>query len=103
VKAKTVGMSTAAGHKTTLSYDYLILATGTRTTEPTPFKGLGSTETTKAALHDFQSRVSKAKKIVVAGAGITGVEVAGELGYWHTSKEIILVSIFVQSHAIPTS
>jgi NADH dehydrogenase FAD-containing subunit len=92
-KAKTVGISSATtGHKTTLSYDYLILATGTRTIEPTPFKGLGSTETTKAGLHDFQARVAKAKKIIVAGAGITGVEVAGELGYWHPSKEIILVS-----------
>jgi hypothetical protein len=97
-KAKTVGISSATtGHKTTLSYDYLILATGTRTTEPTPFKGLGLTETTKAALHDFQARVAKAKKIVVAGAGITGVEVAGELGYWSPSKEIILVSISAQN------
>jgi NADH dehydrogenase FAD-containing subunit len=93
-RAKTVSISSATtGHKTTLSYDYLILATGTRTTEPTPFKGLGPTETTKAALHDFQARIAKAKKIVVAGAGITGVEVAGELGYWCPSKEIILVSI----------
>jgi NADH dehydrogenase FAD-containing subunit len=101
VKAKTVEISTSAGHKTILSYDYLILATGTRTTEPTPFKGLGSTETTKAALHDFQARVAKAKKIVVAGAGITGVEVAGELGYWSPSKEIILVSISAQNMPSP--
>jgi NADH dehydrogenase FAD-containing subunit len=103
VKAKTVGISTATGHKTTLSYDYLILATGTRTKEPTPFKGLGPTETTKAALHDFQARVAKAKKIVVAGAGITGVEVAGELGYWHPSKEIVLVSISAQTPPISTN
>jgi hypothetical protein len=97
-KAKTVGISSATtGHKITLSYDYLILAAGTRTTEPTPFKGLGSTEATKVALHNFQAQVAKAKKIVVAGAGITGVEVAGELGYWSPSKEIILVSISAQN------
>jgi NAD(P)H-nitrite reductase large subunit len=92
VKAKKVRISSATGHST-LDYDFLILATGSRTTVPTPLKGLESTEVTKAALNDFQARVSKAKKIVVAGAGITGVEVAGELAYYGHSKEIILVSI----------
>jgi apoptosis-inducing factor 2 len=91
VEAKRVGISSATGHAT-LEYDFLILATGSRTTEPTPFKGLGPTETTKAALHDFQARVAKAKKIIVAGAGITGVEVAGELAFYGHSKEVILVS-----------
>lgn len=93
VGAKTIRISSATG-KATLQYDFLILATGSRTTEPTPFKGLGPTEATKTALHDFQARVRRAKKIVVAGAGITGVEVAGELGYYGHSKKIILVSIY---------
>jgi NADH dehydrogenase FAD-containing subunit len=92
IETKKVGISSATGHGT-LEYDFLILATGSRTTEPTPFKGLGPTETTKAALYAFQARVGKAKKIVVAGAGITGVEVAGELAFYGHSKEIILVSI----------
>ncbi|RFU35494.1 hypothetical protein B7463_g854, partial [Scytalidium lignicola] len=92
VVAKKVEISSATGHAT-LEYDYLILATGTRTAESTPFKGLGSTEATKAALHDFQAQVKRAKTIVVAGAGVTGVEVAGELGYsYGQSKEIILLS-----------
>lgn len=77
-----------------LSYDFLVLSTGTRTKERTPLKGLGATEATKAALHDFRGKVEKAASIVVAGAGITGVEVAGELGYaYGTSKKITLVRI----------
>lgn len=75
-----------------LEYDHLILATGSRTINDTPLKGLGSTDKTKAALHDFQGRIEKAKIIVVAGGGVTGVEVAGELGFQYGRiKEILLV------------
>lgn len=66
---------------TTVAYDFLILATGTRTRDPTPFKGLGSTENTKEALHTLQHQVKEAKNIVVAGAGPTGIEFAAEVKY----------------------
>ncbi|KAK9427249.1 hypothetical protein V1505DRAFT_334675 [Lipomyces doorenjongii] len=86
---KKVGLS---GDKT-IGYDYLILATGSSTKGNLPFKTLGTTEATKDALHDFQARVKKAKTIVVAGAGATGVETAGELGFeYGTQKEIILIA-----------
>lgn len=88
------------GHKLvkTVGYDFLIIGTGSRSKEfdddvKAPFKGLGSTEVTKDALHEFQELVKKSKTIVVAGAGPTGVETAGELGYeYGKSKKIILVS-----------
>ena len=92
VEAKTVEISGSTGNGS-LDYDFLVLATGSRTKADTPFKGLGSTETTKDALRDFQARVEKAKTIVIAGAGVTGVEAAGELGFeYGRQKEIILVS-----------
>ncbi|EXJ89133.1 hypothetical protein A1O3_02197 [Capronia epimyces CBS 606.96] len=92
VHAKTVGLSGSTGLRT-LDYDFLILATGSRTHGGIPFKVLGSTEATKDALHDFQARVKKAKTIVIAGAGVTGVEVAGELGFeYGKQKEIILIA-----------
>jgi NADH dehydrogenase FAD-containing subunit len=59
-----------------------------------PFKNLSSTEATKAALHDWAERIKAAKSIVVAGAGLTGIELAGELGqeYGITGqKQITLV------------
>ena len=91
VESKKVGIA-AQSDTRTLDYDFLILATGSHTKENTPFKSLGSTEVTKNALHDFQARVKKAKTIVIAGAGVTGVEVAGELAFeYGRQKEIILV------------
>ena len=90
VEAKIVGISTGE----TLEYDYLIAATGSRTRAHTPFKGLGSTKETRDALHDFQSEVKEAKTIVIAGAGVTGVEAAGELAFeYGREKKIVLVSM----------
>lgn len=89
---KSVDISGSYGNKT-LSYDFLILATGSRTKNNTPFKGLSTTEATKVALHDFQKRIKKAETIVVAGGGVTSVEVAGELASEYGGhKSITLVS-----------
>ena len=89
-EAKRVGIS---GNQT-LDYDYLVLATGSRARGDIPFKGLRTTEETKDAVHDFQARVTKAKTIVIAGAGVTGVEAAGELAFeYGRQKEIFLVGL----------
>jgi NADH dehydrogenase FAD-containing subunit len=77
-----------------LEYDFLIIATGTRMVGGMPLKSLGSTEETRNKLHDYQKRIVAAKTIVVAGAGVTGVEVAGELGeQFGKVKNITLVTI----------
>jgi hypothetical protein len=92
-EAKTVQISSPEGMKI-LNYDYLVLATGTRINGNVPLKGLGSTEATKTALYDFQAQIGRANTIVIAGAGVTGVEVAGELGFeYGEQKEIVLVSL----------
>jgi NADH dehydrogenase FAD-containing subunit len=91
VEEKTVRIAGLSGDET-LHYDYLVIATGSRTKADTPFKSLGSTEDTKQALHELQARVKTAKTIVIAGAGITGCEVAGELATGYESqKEVILL------------
>lgn len=93
VEAKKVKISTSTGANE-LHYDYLILATGARIKGDLPMKGVGSTEATKLALHKYQDHIKKAKTIVVAGAGITGSEVVGELGFrYGRDKKIILVSL----------
>ncbi|OWP06974.1 hypothetical protein B2J93_7708 [Marssonina coronariae] len=90
--AKTVTVSTDAGEKV-LSYDELVLATGSRTKGDVPWKGRGSYEATRDALHDFQAKVKKAGSIVIGGAGATGVETAGELGFEYGKvKKITLIS-----------
>ncbi|PMD57853.1 FAD/NAD(P)-binding domain-containing protein [Hyaloscypha bicolor E] len=92
VEAKHVGISGSTG-ASTLDYDFLIIATGSRAKGDAPFKGVGSTEDTKAARNGFHVRVEKARTIVVAGGGVTGCETAGELAYeYGREKEIIFIA-----------
>jgi NADH dehydrogenase FAD-containing subunit len=80
------------GESRKIDYDYLILGTGSRTTADSPFKSRGSTEATKEALHEYQQRIKQAKKIVIVGAGPTGVETSGELAFeYGRGKDIMLV------------
>lgn len=60
-----------------------------------PFKNLSTTEATKESLHNWAQRIASAKSIVVAGAGATGIEIAGELGQEYAvtgKKQITLIS-----------
>ncbi|CZR59432.1 uncharacterized protein PAC_09324 [Phialocephala subalpina] len=92
VEGKKVVVSGTAG-KQVVGYDFLVLATGSSAKGGLPFKGLGSTDVTKDKLHEFQERVKKAGTIVVAGGGVTGCEVAGELAYEYSrDKKIILIA-----------
>ncbi|KAL3426605.1 hypothetical protein PVAG01_00114 [Phlyctema vagabunda] len=92
VNSQKVEVAGASG-TLTLDYDILILATGSRAKEGVPFKGVGSYEATRDALHKFGERVNAAKTITVVGGGATGVEVAGELAFdFGTSKKIILIA-----------
>ncbi|GAW11961.1 hypothetical protein ANO14919_013150 [Xylariales sp. No.14919] len=84
-----------------LTYDYLVVATGTRNAGATdvPWKNNGTHEEITALLAETQQKVSAAKHIVVAGAGATGVETAAELGFEYgnpkdsaAKKEIVLLS-----------
>ena len=76
----TVVISLPDGGSREIVYDAVVVATGSRDAQGMPWKALGSTEATKKALHDLKHKIDEAKTIVVAGAGPTGVEIAGELG-----------------------
>ncbi|KAI8625188.1 hypothetical protein F5Y19DRAFT_274788 [Xylariaceae sp. FL1651] len=93
VDGKKLEISGPDGQSRHIEYDYLILGTGSRTKADTPFKSRGSTEATREALHAYQKQIKQAKKIVVVGAGPTGVETAGELAFeYGRGKEIVLIS-----------
>ncbi|KAI9648579.1 hypothetical protein NHQ30_003216 [Ciborinia camelliae] len=92
VENKTVVVSGSDG-RSSLNYDILILATGSRTKEESPFKDQGSYKATLDLLHEWQSKVESASSIYIAGAGPTGVETAGELGCaYGSSKKITLIA-----------
>lgn len=90
---KTVEVAVADGTTRHLAYDQLVLTTGARSASPgLPWKASDTHESTLAALHDTAARVKSAQHIVVGGAGSTGVEIAGELGYeYGKAKEIVLL------------
>jgi NADH dehydrogenase FAD-containing subunit len=90
---RTVEIARADGTVTVLPYDQLVIATGARSTSPDmPWKASGTYTEALASLRGTAARVADAQHIVVAGAGGTGIEVAGELGYeYGKTKEIVLL------------
>ncbi|KAI1158850.1 hypothetical protein F5B18DRAFT_664889 [Nemania serpens] len=97
---KVVIGGTEAGERE-LSYDYLVVTTGTRNagTVEVPWKNNGTHEELTALLAQTRQKVQGARHIVVAGAGATGVETAAELGFEYgnpkdaaAKKEIVLLS-----------
>lgn len=98
LSAKTVTVAASdSGAKQSLSYDQLVLATGSRVKGGSmSWKPADTHETTMEQLHATRERVATARHIMVAGAGPTGVEVAGELGFAYgtgdAKKEVILLA-----------
>lgn len=85
-KTVTVALNGPASTRN-ITYDTLIVATGSSSRDEMPWKALDNSENTIDRLHSVQKKIKGAKTIVVAGGGITGVEVAGELGYEYSRND----------------
>ncbi|MCJ1310789.1 hypothetical protein MMC25_004456 [Agyrium rufum] len=83
----TIGVARNDGTQQIVSYDQLVVATGSQMRGNLPFKSIGTYEDTLAAFHKLQRQVSAAKSIIIAGAGSTGVETAGELAASYGKKK----------------
>ncbi|SPJ74694.1 uncharacterized protein FTOL_04425 [Fusarium torulosum] len=92
--ARTVTVNPEVGTSpTVLNYDHLVLATGAETVDPSlPWKASTSHEELVNSLHQTAEKVGKATHIVVAGAGATGVELAGEIQFAFPSTTVLLIS-----------
>lgn len=89
----TVQIETVSNGVLTLSYDQVVIATGSRTVSGVPFKSLNSYEESINAWHDLQSKIQAAKSIVIAGGGSAGVETAGEIAAkYGADKKVTLVN-----------
>ncbi|KAI5463428.1 hypothetical protein BGZ63DRAFT_422782 [Mariannaea sp. PMI_226] len=92
-KSRTVQVDAGADGLCVVPYDHLVLATGARTGDPElPWKASSSHEEVMANLHRTAQQVGAAKHVLVAGAGATGVELAGEIKYAFPSTTVVLVS-----------
>ena len=89
--AKTVNVATSAGARS-IRYDYLVLATGARTSDPSmPWKAANTYQELITSLHSTAESVGKASHIVIAGAGATGVELAAEIKFEFKDKTVVLL------------
>lgn len=91
-----------------ITYDQLVIATGSHVNGgDLPLKLVGTADATIAALRTLQERIGAAKSIVIAGAGPTGVEVAGELAsFYGRDKKLTLISssehVLTGSNVLPS-
>ncbi|KAJ4195001.1 hypothetical protein NW755_002424 [Fusarium falciforme] len=90
--ANSVQISSEEGIRRDIVYNQLVIATGSRLASNLPLKLIGSHKDTLLAWKDLKKRVGESTSIVIAGAGATGIEVAGELAArYGQSKNITLV------------
>ncbi|KAL6911017.1 hypothetical protein GGI43DRAFT_33941 [Trichoderma evansii] len=91
--SNTVTVSPNEGGSRTINYHTLIIATGSSSPNM-PWKAMGTTEETKQRVHELRQQIESAKTIVIVGAGATGTETAGELGFEYSKtgrKEVYLI------------
>jgi apoptosis-inducing factor 2 len=107
LESNTVEVARNDKTQCSLSYDQLVIATGSQIRSNLPFKPVGTHQETLTSLHSLQKQIDVAKSIVVAGAGPTGGETAGELAAaYGAEKDITLVisgeHVLQASHVLPS-
>lgn len=93
LEMNVVGVTLNDKMQRSVSYDQLVMATGSQLRSNLAFKPIGAHEETLAALHSLQKQVDVARSIVIGGAGPTGVETAGELAATYSGKKDITLII----------
>lgn len=74
-----------ASDTNTISFDSLVLATGSKGPSPL-YSYHGSHVPTLDAYKDIQARLPSAQSIMIVGGGTAGTETAGEIGHLHGKK-----------------
>ncbi|KAJ2467974.1 hypothetical protein GGI03_001268 [Coemansia sp. RSA 2337] len=74
----------------TVSFDYLVLATGSRNKLPANLRSQSIAEAQEEAARMFDN-IAQAQSILIVGGGAVGVEMAGEIGHAYPSKTVTLV------------
>ncbi len=89
-KVKTVTKKEVIMSKQKISFDYLVICSGSR------YNSLIKQENVVLAyrgetLKKYSEKVSSSKKILIIGGGLVGIELAAEIKEKHSDKEIIIV------------
>jgi len=98
LEGKTVSIQNYTGDNNTpttvssLRYDSLTIASGTRTNDPVWRPGNGSKATQLARFDLYRKTLPTAQTIILGGNGPVGVETAGEIGFEYKNRDITLIS-----------
>lgn len=101
VKRDRLGATYLASSKTTIPYDYLILATGA--TYPSPIWPMAhelTLEGRRKGWKQMHKKLGDSHKIIILGAGAVGVELAAEIVY-HYGKKKTVVLVDAQESILP--
>lgn len=101
VKRDQMGATYLASTETTISYDYLILATGA--TYPSPIWPMThelSLEGRRKGWIQIHKNLGDAHQIIILGAGAVGVELAAEIAY-HYGKKKKVILVDAQNSILP--
>jgi apoptosis-inducing factor 2 len=93
--SKTISLVLNDSTSRDINYDVVFITTGSRSRTDVPWKNIGTTTDLRAQIAKLSQRIESADSIVVGGAGLTGLEFAGELGETyakHGKKRITLVA-----------
>jgi NADH dehydrogenase FAD-containing subunit len=82
----------------TIEFHTLVIATGASTVSPL----LSNGPARATAWESFREELKDARRIVVAGAGPTGVEIAGELGFFVRAREVGITLISSSTRILPS-
>lgn len=78
-------------HTTTIKYDYLVIATGSSYPSPIKPSANATREDVKRSLQETATHISEAERILIVGGGAVGIEMAGEIKFYHPSKSVTLL------------
>ncbi|KAH9262707.1 hypothetical protein BASA82_000257 [Batrachochytrium salamandrivorans] len=83
-----------------IHYDYIVLCTGARNFSPAePPLSITTRESTVAYFTRTQAAIAKANKIVIYGAGLVGIELAGEILHKYAGNKSVLL-VKPQNHSL---
>lgn len=74
----------------TLSYDYIIITSGSRAHNPVFKLGHGSFDETETTLKSLHEQIKEASTVAVVGGGATGVETCAEIAYAYKNIKVTL-------------
>ncbi len=72
-----------------LQYDYMVICSGSRYSSPFKEKDIIITARGNI-IRDYYDKVCRAKKILIIGGGLVGVELAGEIATHYKDKELLI-------------